>query len=376
MTREEILALDMADIEKRSLEIAEEVKTADSEGLDALSAELDAIEERKTIIKAEAAEQRAKMAAVIEGEGEVIEETKQEERKTMDKRKVRKTDEYRHAFIEYLKKNGELDKLNEEQRALLTENATNGTIAVPVSVEERIRTAWENDEIMQRVTRTFFKGNLKVGFEASATGATFHTEGGEAVDPQTLTINYTELVPQMAKKVVEVSDEVLANNDALEDYLYDELEYYIVKLVAGTAVAKIIASSYTASYTMSGATASAADIIGAAGLLGGEAANPVVITTRATYSAIKVAALEANFAYDPFDGMDVLFTDAANLGGSPFIVADLSAVHANFPEGDGVKFKFDDLTKADEDIVRIIGRLYVGIDLVAGGKAVKAVAGN
>ena len=74
--------------------------------------------------------------------------------------------------------------------------------------------------------------------------------------------------------------------------------------------------------------------------------------------------------------MDVLFTDAANLGGSPFIVADLSAVHANFPEGDGVKFKFDDLTKADEDIVRIIGRLYVGIDLVAGGKAVKAVAGN
>lgn len=376
MTREEILALDMADLEKRSLEIAEEVKTADSETLDALNAELDAIEERKKTIKSEAAEQRAKMAAVIEGEGKVIEESKQEERKTMDKREVRKTDEYRHAFIEYLKKNGELDKLNEEQRALLTENATNGTIAVPVSVEERIRTAWENDEIMQRVTRTFFKGNLKVGFEASATGATFHAEGGEAVDPQTLTINYTELVPQMAKKVVEVSDEVLANNEALEDYLYDELEYYIVKLVAGTAVAKIIASSYTASYTMSGATASAADIIGAAGMLGGEASNPVVITTRETYSAIKVAALEANFAYDPFDGMEVLFTDAANLGASPFIVVDLSAVHANFPEGDGVKFKFDDLTKADEDIVRIIGRLYVGIDLVAGGKAVKAVAGN
>ena len=84
MTREEILALDMSDIEKRSLEIAEEVKTADSETLDALNAELDAIEERKQTIKAEAAEQRAKMAAVIEGEGKVIEESKQEERKTMD----------------------------------------------------------------------------------------------------------------------------------------------------------------------------------------------------------------------------------------------------------------------------------------------------
>ena len=100
MTREEILALDMADIEARSLEIAEEVKTADSETLDALNAELDAIEERKIAIKAEAAEQRAKMAAVIEGEGETIDKPEQEERKTMDKREVRKTDEYRHAFIE------------------------------------------------------------------------------------------------------------------------------------------------------------------------------------------------------------------------------------------------------------------------------------
>lgn len=376
MSKEEIYALDMSDLEKRSLEIAEEVKTADSETLDALSEELDAIEERKAILKAEAEEKRAAMTAVLEGEGKVIEETKQEERKTMSNREIRNTDEYRHAFMEYLKSNAELDKLNAEQRALLTENATNGVIAVPVSVEERIRTAWENDEIMQRITRTFFKGNLKVGFEASATGATFHVEGGEAVDPQTLTISYTELIPQMAKKVVEVSDEVLANNDALEDYLYDELEYYIVKLVAGTAVAKIVASSYTASYTMAGATPSAADIIGAAGLLGGEASNPVVITTRPIYSAIKVAALEANYAYDPFDGMDVLFTDAANLGTASFVVADLSAVHANFPEGDGVKFKFDDLTKADEDIVRIIGRLYVGIDVVAGGKTVKAVAGN
>lgn len=375
MTREEILALDMADLEKRSLEIAEEVKTAESESLDTLSEELDAIEERKAIIKAEAEEKRTAMEEVLSGKGEPIEE-KQEERKTMDKKEARSTKEYRDAFIEYIKNNGDLDKLNEEKRALLTVNAENGTIAVPVSVEEKIQTAWENDEIMQRITRTYFKGNLKVGFESSATGAVFHVEGSGAVTPQDLTISYVELIPQMAKKVVEVSDEVLANNEALEDYLYDELEYYIVKLVAGRVVAKIVASSLTASYSMAGETPTAADVIGAAGLLGGEASNPVVITTRATASAIKMAALEANFAYDPFDGMDVLYTDATSLGAASFIVADLSGVHANFPEGDDVKFKFDDLSKADEDIVRIIGRLYVGMDVVAGGKAVKAVAGN
>ena len=79
MTREEILALDMADLEKRSLEIAEEVKTADSESLDTLSEELDAIEERKAVIKAEAEEKRTAIEEVLAGEGEVIEE-KQEER--------------------------------------------------------------------------------------------------------------------------------------------------------------------------------------------------------------------------------------------------------------------------------------------------------
>lgn len=376
MTREEVMILDMEGCEERAAQIAEETREASEEILAELSAELDMIEERKANIKAEAEEKRAAMEAVIEGEGEVIEESK-EERKLMDKAEIRNTREYRDAFVEYIKKNCEMDKLNAEQRALLTENATEGgTIAVPTVVAEKINTAWERDEIMQRVTRTFFKGNLKVGYEASATGAVFHAEGGAAVEPQTLVINYAELIPEMAKKVVEVSDEVLANNEALEDYLYDELEYYIVKLVAGKAVQKIVASTLTASYTMASATPTTADIIGAEGLLGGEASNAVVITTRANAAAIKQAAIGANFAFDPFDGMEVLYTDAANLGAAAFIVADLSGVHANFPEGGDVKFKFDDISKADEDIVRIIGRLYVGMDVVAGGKAVKAVAGN
>lgn len=376
MTREEVMILDMEGCEERAAQIAEETREASEEILAELSAELDMIEERKANIKAEAEEKRSAMEAVLEGEGEVIEESK-EERKLMDKAEIRNTREYRDAFVEYIKKNCEMDKLNAEQRALLTENAAeNGTIAVPTVVAEKINTAWERDEIMQRVTRTFFKGNLKVGYEASATGAVFHAEGGEAVTPQTLVIDYAELIPEMAKKVVEVSDEVLANNEALEDYLYDELEYYIVKLVAGKAVQKIVASTLTASYTMAGATPTTADIIGAEGLLGGEAAGAVVITTRANAAAIKQAAIGAHFAFDPFDGMEVLYTDAANLGAASFIVADLSGVHANFPEGGDVKFKFDDISKADEDIVRIIGRLYVGMDVVAGGKAVKAVAGN
>ncbi len=369
MTREEVMILDMEGCEERAAKIAEETRDASEEILAELSAELDMIEERKNEIKAEAEEKRAEMQKVINGEGETIEKA-QEERKTMNSIEIRASKEYRDAFAEYLKANCSMDALREEQRALLTENAENGTIAVPTGVEERIHTAWENDEIMQMVIKTYFKGNLKVGYEASATGAVFHAEGGEAVAPQNLVINYAELIPEMAKKVVEVSDEVLASNDAMLDYLYDELEYHIVKLVANKVVQKIVASSLTASYTMAGTDPTTADIVGAEGLLGGEASNPVVITTRATAAKIKQAALAAQFGYDPFDGMRVVYTDAAALGAKKLIVGDLSGVQANFPEGGDAKFKFDDMTKADEDIVRIIGRLYVGLDVVAPGKFV------
>ena len=361
-------------LETRRAEIMTEID-ADGADLDALETEARGIKAELETRKEAEAKKAEIRTAVANGGGEVVRDMgvdTMSEKKTATE--VRSSVEYKNAFGEYIKKNYDLDKLNDEQRALLTVNATNGTVAVPVGVEERIRTAWENDEIMSRVIRTFFKGNLKVGHEASSTGAEFHTEGGAAVTPETLVLNYVELIPEMAKKVVEVSDEVLAINDTMVDYLYDEIEYQIIKLVAGRAVAKIIASTLTQSYTLAGDAPTTADIVNAAGLLSGEATNPCIITTRATAASIKAAALGAHYAYDPFDGMDVLYTDATNLGGAAFIVADLSGVQANFPEGDAARFKFDEMTKADADLVRIIGRLYVGLDVVAAGRAVKAVA--
>lgn len=368
MTREEILALDMADIEKRSLEIAEEVKTADSEGLDALNAELDAIEERKTIIKAEAAEQRAKMAAVIEGEGEVIEENKQEERKTMDNIEIRKSAEYLDAWVENLK-----GRATEEQRALLTINAPDdaGTIAVPTYVEDVIHTAWENDEIMRRIRKTYFKGNLKVGYEASASAADWHDEGDSAVTEENLVIGFVELIPSTIKKMVKYSTEVLdMKGEAFVDYIVDEIEYQIVKLASETAVNMMGGGELTTMYTAAGTSLTTADVVGAEGLLGGEAYNPVLITSRANAAALKAAALSANYGYDPFDGLEVIYSDYFAAGNLLGVIADLSGVQANFPDGDTVKFVFDEYTEAPADIVRVIGRLYMAVKVVAPHKVV------
>lgn len=371
MTREEILALDMADLEKRSLEIAEEVKTAESDALDTLSEELDAIEERKAIIKAEADEKRAAMEEVLSGKGEPIEE-KQEERKTMDNKEIRKSAEYLDAWVENLK-----GRANEEQRTLLTTNAgENGTIAVPTYVEDRINTAWESNEIVRRAKKSYFRGNLKVGYEDSAEGATEHAEGDAAIAEEQLVVEFVELIPITLKKMVKYSTEVLdMKGEAFVDYVVDEIEYQIAK----TAGDKMVQAAMTESAPLkqiaqaAGASLTTADVIAAEGMLAGDA-TPVLITTRANAAALKAAVLSAGYGYDPFDGMDVIYVDAAALthSGSAAlgIVVDLSAWQFNFPNGDDVKFIFDEFTEAPSDIVRVVGRVMVGYGIVAPYKTV------
>ena len=375
MTREEVMILDMEGCEERAAQIAEETREASEEILAELSAELDMIEERKNIIKAEAEEKRAAMEAVLEGEGEVIEEVKEEERTMTDVKEIRKSAEYLDAWVEYQK-----GRANEEQRTLLTQNAQeNGTIAVPTYVEDRINTAWESNEIVRRAKKSYFKGNLKVGYEVSAEGAQWHQEGDEAITEENLVINFVELVGQTAKKMVRLSTEVMdMKSTEFVDYVVDEIEHQLAKTIgdkmANTAIGSIsIPDGRVSAITAAGSALTTADIISAEGMLAGDA-NPVLITTRANAAALKAATLSAGYGYDPYDGMDVVYVDSAALTdrGHPAlgIVADLSAWQFNFPNGDQPTFVFDEYTEAAADIVRVIGRVLVGMDVVAPQKTV------
>ena len=371
MSKEEIMLLDMEGCEVRALEIEKETEEASEEALEMLSSELDAIEERKSVIKAEAEEKRAAMEAVLEGEGEVIEEVKEEERTMTDVKEIRKSPEYLDAWVENLK-----GRASEEQRTLLTEGADGGTIAIPQYVEDRIQTAWESNEIVRRAKKSYFKGILKVGYEDSAEGAIPHQEGTAAISEEALVVDFVELVPMTLKKMVKYSTEVLdMKGEAFVDYIVDEIEYQIAK-TAGDALVKgsgSVSEPLVQIYTAAGAAMTTADIIGAEGLLAGDA-NPVLITTRANAAAMKAAVLSAGYGYDPFDGMDVVYVDAAALltsaGTALGIVADLSAWQFNFPNGDEVKFVFDEYTEAAADIVRVIGRVVVGMGIVAPSKTV------
>lgn len=367
------------ELEARRLEIMAEL---DAEGadLDALEAEARAIKEEKENRKAAEEKRAAIRAAVASGAGEVVEAPAEaEERaKTMTDKEIRSSAEYLDAWVEYQK-----GRASEEQRALLTENAPDhGTIAVPTYVEDIIHTAWESNEIVRRVRRTYFKGNLKVGVEMSADGAQIHVEGGDAITEENLQIMYVDLIPSMVKKMVRYTDEILSmRGQAFVDYIFDEIEYQIVKTVGDLLVQNAIASTgsgLVASQVYTGSTMTTADIINAEGKLSGETTNPVLITTRATAAALKAAALSAGYAYDPFDGLEVLYVDSSALSitisgqteTAAAVIVDLSGWQINLPDGDQVKFKFDDITEADADMIRVIGRLYVALGVVSSGKTV------
>lgn len=362
MTKEQISELDMAALEERAGAIAEETREADLETLDALGAELDMIEERKKEIIAAAEEKRAAMLDVLEGAGEPIEEEKEE--RNMEKIEVRATPEYLNAWIADKK-----GTATAEQRALLTENATPaGTVAVPVYVEEGIRTAWESNDFLRRVRRTYYPGNLKIGYEVSASDAHNHAEGGQAVTEEELVLGSVTLIPGMVKKWVSYSDEAGDLRPDFGQYIVDELTDKIIKGVIKNGVDAMEASSLTK--TVQGQEAlTIAEIITAEGQLSGDAA-PVIVTTRQNAAALKLSALEASYAIDPFDGLEVVYVNALPEDVLAF-VADLSAVHVNFPNGDEVRIKFDDVTEAAGDMVKVYGRLYAAIDVVAPAKVVK-----
>lgn len=116
------------------------------------------------------------------------------------------------------------------------------------------------------------------------------------------------------------------------------------------------------------------------GLLSDEAANPVVMMNKATWSVFKAAQYAGSFDADPFEGLPVVFNNSiasfstATTGVAYAIVGDLEqGALMNFPNGEGIEFKFDNMSQADYDLVRVIGREFVGIGVVAPDAFVRIV---
>jgi len=367
----EIKEMQMSDIEERAIEI-EALMKEEGADIEALSAEVEELEARKANLRAEIEARKAEVAEVIETAREVRTFEEERTRNTMENIELRNTKEYVNAYAEYIKGN------DRELRTLITTNGDDGSVAVPELVYEIVKTAWEKNDIMSRVKKAYLKGNLQVGFEISSTGASIHEEGTTAPDEEDLVLGVVNLVPQSIKKWISISDEVydLRGEDFLR-YIYDELTYQIAKKAAETLVGKISTSPTTSTFSAPAVAALTANpavdtIAKALAKLSDEATNPVVIMNKATWANFKAVQYANGYGIDVFEGLPVLFCnvlpayDAASTDDVYAIVGDLeNGALANFPNGEEITIKFDDLTHAEYDLIKIVGRQFVGLGVIA-----------
>ena len=367
------------ELEARQAEIAGmSTEEATTEEIDARAAELEAIRDELQARANAAAKAEAERKAVAEGAGETREDHKEEKR--MEISEIRNSPEYLEAYANYIKTGRD----QECRDVLLSKNAAaSGQVPVPDMLEEIIKTAWEKNDFLSHVKKTYFRGNLRVPFELSATGAWVHAEGTTGLTEEAITIGIVELKPENIKKWIRISDEAIdLGGEEFLRYIYDEITYRILKELVAQLVADVTGASASNSSSAIGVpvTKVAPGVMvlpNAATNLSEEATDLCVVMNRLTEAKFNTAYSQGNFAIDPFAGFTKVYTsalpafDSANENDCYAIVGDLKALQVNYPNGEGVIIKWDDLSLAEDDLVKVVGRQYAGHEITAPGCLIK-----
>ena len=313
--------------------------------------------------------------AVAQGAGETKEEFKEETK--MDIREIRSSAEYCEAYKKYI-----ITGDDKECRSLLT-TIVSGDVPVPELVDGIIKHAWESNAFLSKITKTAFRGILKVPFEKSADPAYVHTEGTTGLTEEDLQLGIVALTPANIKKWIKISDEAVAmGGEAFVQYIYNELAQRIMEKLVSECVAKINAAGTSHGDTAIGIpklteAPSVTVIQDAADQTSEEATDICVVLNPLSIKEFRAANAAGYFGIDPFEGVTLIKCSAlpaystASANAMYGIVGDLKAVQANYPEGEGIVTKWDDLTYAEDDMVKVIARQYVGVGVTAPGRLVK-----
>ena len=365
------------ELERRQAEIAGmETDGVDTEELEKRASELEEIRaelETRRQAEAQEAETRRKIA-----EGEIGDtKEKHQEEKTMTDLEIRGSAEYAEAFKKYI-----ISGRDDECRSLLTANVS-GDVPVPVLVENIVKTAWESNTFLSKVTKTAFRGNLKVPFEKSADDAYVHTEGTTGLTEEDLQLGIVTLTPANIKKWIKISDEAVAmGGEAFVEYVYKELAQRIMEKLVSELVADVNAAGTTHSDTVIGipkVTEAPGTTVAqtAADQTCEEATDLCIVLNPLSISAFRNAAAAGYYGIDPFAGLTLIKCSALPAYSSASdnamygIVGDLKALQVNYPEGEGIVTKWDDLTYAEDDMVKVVARQYAGHGVTAPGRLVR-----
>lgn len=376
----------------------EEFENADTDKRDELIEQVEALTEE--------ADKNDEELKQLDEEKENLE--KQEERMSLtrslskvqiEERKSQNMEVRNHEQYAVELRNAVVNGNEKELRALLTE-LVEGTAPVATYLNEKVETVWEKLAILNEVSVSQYKGILAVPYEVSATPAVWHKEGEEGVQEETLTLGKVLLVPTMIKKMLRVSDEVIAlTPTAFLDYLFDEVIYQVNLLLENSIISRnaqdgvigITNASLTESVT-SELNFNAVNI-GIAALE--NVGDAVVIMNRKTFYAnvmgltdlqerpiFQIATDNNGKAQHYINGARVLFTnglkayDEVANGEAWAIVGDLKAYKLNLPESRFPIVLFDRYSEADADMNRIIGRILASGNVVRPKALAKLVKGG
>lgn len=371
-------AFDEADVETRDsllTEVEEMKKEYDS--LDGKIAEL---EETRDKFK----EQEERMS--------LMENVKNVEVKKTD---YRSTPEYADVWKRYV-----LTDDDREIRAFTTAvsadtGVSNGGVLVPTIMQQYVETAWESNEILNRVSISNIAGYFAVPLEVEADPAQWHTENGDPVTEEDVVLADIMLKPKMIKKFISWTDELEAmTSDEFMRYIRDEVVYRVLRLLAsaiisgtldasGNGVLGIINDTYNASTNVKGAQV-------VKGALTFNSVNKA-IATLSTFDNLAVAMHQATF-FDSIMGMTDLqgrpiFQIATDNAGKPryfvngipvifdndlpaystaaltddtayAVVGNFRGYKLNLPEGRNVITLLDPYTLATADKKRLVARIF------------------
>ena len=376
---ENLIEKSVEELEARQAEIAGmETEGVETEEIESRANELEAIRAELEARRKAAEEAEEARKAVENGAGETREEKQEEKR--MDVSEIRNSAEYLDAYANYIRTGND----TECRTVLLSQNApASGQLPVPDMLYQTIATAWEKNEFLNKIKKTYFRGNLRVPFELSATGAWKHIEGTTGLTEQTVEIGIVSISPANVKKLVRVTDECVAmGGEEFLRYIYDEVTYQILKELVSEIIDYIddLSTSNTSSAIGIPKVKVAPGVMvlpNAATNLSEDATDLCVVMNRLTEAKFNTAYASGQFAINPFDGFTKVYCsalpayDAANENDMYALVGDLRAIQANYPEGEGVIIKWDDLSEAEDDIVKVVGRQYVGFAVTAPGRLVK-----
>lgn len=368
----EINEMTLKDVEARLSECDSIRETSENaEEIEALAQEVEELEARKVEL-ADLEQRKADAKALeenrAEGKVEVIEERKEvSEMKTIEE--FRNSAEYINAYAEYVKTGKD-----EEIRSLLTTAVGDaGSIAVPDIVMDEIKTAWESNALLNRISRKFEAAYITQQFEISGSDAHKHDEGSGAVAEEELTLGIATLHPMEIIKWISFSKTVMAmRGDAFLRYVYRELSHKIMREILKDLIQQIVALPAQATATTPSAVklkegATVNTVTNAFANLCDEAEKPIIVINKLTYAVLKAEAKKNNYGVDPFEGLDVYYNDTLPAYNSAsendvwMIVGDFDyGCIANFPAGDNVDVVLDVLTQKKAGMVEACGTLLGG----------------